>query len=722
MNVIPRVKLDRGILIAAITILLFIPIHPFVSGSNDIPEPTVPDMGDDVFFGTLDLSQTTMEQYITGNDPGDHLGYAIEKADLNRDGKDDVILGAPGYNYSCGGVFIYFGGSLSRILDNDHADVIIEHYEVETFFGLKVKVGDVNNDGFIDILVAGYADEGYDISPSTEYPKVFLFLGTEVWPSRISTLDADSTFIGTSNQHLFGWDIAVGDVTDDGYDDILISELEPAPSGEGGGGGPSSYDDESIHTLATPSSSGGGSGTYGPTSMTDLNEATMCWVSTSTGGTGYFALQWDQDYRMGKMKVIIHGPNSSPTNRHLAGCDVEYWDGDSWVLDSTLEGITADFEYEFVKPRKTSAIRLYNLVVTGTQASNPCVYQWYVYEAKGGGGVLAPNGSVYMFEGANVLQREYNVSLGMELGMFDHIITDSVNNSGLGYTDLDLGDVNGDGYQDILIGSGGMQYEGINAGGAQVVYGGAELPAIMDLSKYSHLNITSFPGFKLSYITHGDINGDGIEDIITCAPYAFTDFTGGIFAFYGNTLLPTGHLSIIDNDFLIRGPVPGWEFNVGSAGDMNNDGRDDLWIRSNSGFEENPSGIYYLLYMNQTDDLPDPSKYLMQFVQPSYRVMAPSGGTSFGYFTNNGLITLDYDGDGRIELIVSDYDGSVQGSPKESGGAYIHYQEKSEIRILDFDIMAWTAQMGILCVPEKRIVSTATLRIPGHWKISGPST
>ena len=87
------------------------------------------------------------------------------------------------------------------------------------------------------------------------------------------------------------------------------------------------------------------------------------------------------------MYVIIHGSWSNSGNRHLDACDVQYRVGTTWVTDSRLTNIAGDFEYEFKAPRTTDAIRLYDLVTTGSQSSNPCVYEWYVYPG-GSGGII----------------------------------------------------------------------------------------------------------------------------------------------------------------------------------------------------------------------------------------------------------------------------------------------------------------------------------------------
>ena len=206
----------RIILLPVIIALSFM-IPTFLVGSgNDLLDPSILLSGMEVpteddpsssYHGTLNLATEVMEQYIGSENGNDNLGYSMEKGDINGDGIEDLLFGAPGYNESRGGVFIFFGGAKERIMDYDQADVVIDHDELETYFGLKVIVGDVNGDGWNDVLVSGYADEIFDRGPRMEYPKVFLFLGQEEWPSRLSTSNADSVYIGSSPNYNFGWDI-----------------------------------------------------------------------------------------------------------------------------------------------------------------------------------------------------------------------------------------------------------------------------------------------------------------------------------------------------------------------------------------------------------------------------------------------------------------------------------------------------------------------------------
>ena len=212
-----------------------------------------------------------------------------------------------------------------------------------------------------------------------EKPDVGIPEGTVV---TLDGFEFDDVAYDVPTERDYGFNYSV----DWGDGEVTTWDNDFAYTGDVGGSSGGGALEDNIATLATPSSSGGGSGTYGPASMNDLNTANMCWVSSSgSPNSNYFQLTWDKKYTIAKIYVIIHGSWSSSTNRHLDACDVQYRVGTTWYTDSRLTSIPGDFEYEFKAPQTTDAIRLYNLVTTGSQASNPCVYEWYVYPGSLGG-------------------------------------------------------------------------------------------------------------------------------------------------------------------------------------------------------------------------------------------------------------------------------------------------------------------------------------------------
>ena len=91
-------------------------------------------------------------------------GTSVSSAgDVNGDGFDDIIIGAPGYSTNTGRAYIYFGGSNMNVI----ADVVLTGVAVNYYFGSSVSsAGDVNGDGYSDVIVGAY---GYSSNAGRAY-------------------------------------------------------------------------------------------------------------------------------------------------------------------------------------------------------------------------------------------------------------------------------------------------------------------------------------------------------------------------------------------------------------------------------------------------------------------------------------------------------------------------------------------------------------------------
>ena len=100
-------------------------------------------------YGDYDIKLT--EIIVSSNT---HFGQSVSSAgDVNGDGYSDVIVGAPTDLNSAGKVYIYFGG----INMDTTADLILIGEGISNTFGYSVSgAGDVNNDGYDDIIVGCY--------------------------------------------------------------------------------------------------------------------------------------------------------------------------------------------------------------------------------------------------------------------------------------------------------------------------------------------------------------------------------------------------------------------------------------------------------------------------------------------------------------------------------------------------------------------------------------
>ncbi|SFE64991.1 integrin alpha [Nitrosomonas sp. Nm166] len=160
------------------------------------------------------------------------------------------------------------------------------------------------------------------------------------------------------------------------------------------------------------------------------------------------------------------------------------------------------------------------------------------------------------------------------------------------------GDVNGDGFDDLIVGESGADTNGTNSGSSHVVFGKASFAATLDVSSLDGSN-----GFRLDGAANdlsgravssaGDVNGDGFDDVIIGAPNA--NQSGGYYTYPGGASYvvfgkasgfdATLNLSSLDGNNGFRLDGSGRErsgINVNSAGDINGDGFDDVLIISQS--------------------------------------------------------------------------------------------------------------------------------------------
>ena len=157
---------------------------------------------------------TTQElMSFLGEEADDNFGGITSAKDVNGDGNPDFMIGANQYTKAANGkVYLYFGGD---DFDTD-ADVILSGEAAYDGFGTSLACGDMNGDGYADILVgAPFHDDLQDRDG-----RAYLFLGGKNMDN-----SADVIFSGKGNDFdRFGGSVAcAGDVNNDGYDDFFIT-------------------------------------------------------------------------------------------------------------------------------------------------------------------------------------------------------------------------------------------------------------------------------------------------------------------------------------------------------------------------------------------------------------------------------------------------------------------------------------------------------------------
>ena len=260
---------------------------------------------------------------------------------------------------------------------------------------------------------------------------------------------------------------------------------------------------------------------------------------------------------------------------------------------------------------------------------------------------------------------------------------------GSGFSVSSAGDVNGDGYDDLIIGANKADPNGTDSGETYVVYGGVDAPGtdgVLALSLLDGMNgftlngIDAFDNAGMSISPAGDVNGDGYDDLIIGAWLADPngDSSGETYVVYGGASAPgtAGELDLSSLDgtegFSLSGidPNDGSGFSVSSAGDVNGDGYDDLLI--GAGFADpngDSSGETYVVYGGARAPGTD-------------GVLALSTLDGGNGFILNGIDASDYsgravssagdvNGDGYDDLIIGAYRADPNGD--SSGETYIVY-------------------------------------------------
>ena len=215
----------------------------------------------DAYNNPLDIDRLNGSNGFTvsGLDAEHNLGDAVAAGDLNGDGIDDLVLGAPqagakvssyGYSYSDnnGEAYVIFGRRDGFSADfnlqtlNGSNGFTIKGIDAEDLLGTAVSsAGDINGDGIDDLAVSaagggqivrnsnGFAYSDYASAyPSDRRGEVYVIFGDRNgFESRINlfNLDGSNGFIvdgKDSNDSLGSALSSAGDINGDGIDDLII--------------------------------------------------------------------------------------------------------------------------------------------------------------------------------------------------------------------------------------------------------------------------------------------------------------------------------------------------------------------------------------------------------------------------------------------------------------------------------------------------------------------
>ena len=332
--------------------------------------------------------------------------------------------------------------------------------------------------------------------------------------------------------------------------------------------------------------------------------------------------------------------------------------------------------------------------------------------------IIGPNngdGESYVVFGSNT-----GFSASIELSSIDGSNGFQINGIGrsVGYSVSGAGDINGDGIDDLIIGAFLADPNGVlSAGESYVVFGNnTGFSASFDLSSLDGSDGFQINGIKYADLSGysvggaGDINGDGIDDLIIGAPYSSPN--GESYVVFGsNTGFSASiELSSLDgsNGFQINGIGRLVGYSVSGAGDVNGDGIDDLIIGSPF---SSPNGISragesYIVFGNTTGFS---ASFDLSSLDGSdgFQINGIKSGDLSGFSVGGAG---DVNGDGIDDLIIGAYTANPNGV-LSAGESYVVFGSNTGFSA-SFDLSSLDGSNGF------RINGIGTYYLTG-WSVRG---
>ena len=227
-------------------------------------------------------------------------------------------------------------------------------------------------------------------------------------------------------------------------------------------------------------------------------------------------------------------------------------------------------------------------------------------------------------------------------------LTGETSGSSFGVSVAPAGDVNGDGYGDVVVGASGHNSV---TGRAYVFLGGPGGLATTAATTLTGEAINNY--FGESVATAGDVNGDGYADVVVGA-YGYSSGTGRAYVYLGGA---SGLAAVPATTLTGEAAQNNLGMSAATAGDVNGDGYADVVVGA-QGYSTGTGRAY--VFLGGASGLPSGAA-----AATASTIL--TGGATSTYFGRSVASAGDANGDGYADVVIGAY-----GYSSQTGRADVH--------------------------------------------------